>query len=196
MGQSFLGPQHEVLAILSGPEEDPARTALEAQGVTHDRLFDLLAGTDSWPPSRPYDGPIGTNPAWHDVMGWAKGFAAARGDRLTSADVLLGAVYSDSSITSTLGLLGVIGEDLVGTLAQNGCPVPAMPPSPMRGVVSSKRAGFAREHLSAVLERLKKSTRPKRRRTGASTTTGATRTLPTCSPTSASTSSASLPTSE
>jgi hypothetical protein len=126
LGDRHVGPEHELLAILSAPvDDDPARVALEAHGVTHQRLTNLLAPTTRL--GRPGNHAVTTNPGWHEASGWCRGFAVARSADSTSADMLLAVIYTDRRVVGALERLGVRSGDLVATLAELGVPIPARP---------------------------------------------------------------------
>ncbi len=93
--QNWLGPEHYLLAVLAEPSI--ATEIMAEVGVTHDSLAAELGRIKTVNGRRIRyieSKGITTNPASHNVRGWAKGFAAASGrERPTPEDWLLSIVY-------------------------------------------------------------------------------------------------------
>jgi ATP-dependent Clp protease ATP-binding subunit ClpA len=130
----WIGPEHLVLAVLHADEGDRGRAALESLGITaasfERDVAGVIAGSRPAPP--PYEGYSVVNPACHEVLGCARGFAFATGDgTVTGAELLLGVIYGDqSSITAWLARAGLSSDALLDALARCGVALPSTSPPP------------------------------------------------------------------
>jgi hypothetical protein len=155
LGNSWVGPDHFLLAALAAPS--PAAEALAELGLTHGRLLEYLR-------SHHRDSPKGQlaagaepqlNPASYRVIGWAQGFAAAAGlSDPEPADWLLSVLYLDSLLYGFLGGTGVSAHDIMAALRHRGVRVPEREPHvepPMRGF---RRVDMSEAELEPVLKLL------------------------------------------
>jgi ATP-dependent Clp protease ATP-binding subunit ClpA len=161
--QNWLGPCHYLLALLAEPST--ATEALAELGVTHDRLAQAFGAIKTANGRRmPYIKSkwVQTNPAAHDVSGWAKGFAAASGRRKPSPeDWLLGIVYRDHSmVASVLHELGVSGAAIVDALRRRGLKVPEFEPEEHRPWRGHRTVEVMKSEWQAVEEALSKKHPP------------------------------------
>jgi ATP-dependent Clp protease ATP-binding subunit ClpA len=161
--QNWLGPCHYLLAVLAEPST--ATEAMAELGVTHDRFAQALGRLNIVNGRRVrFSKSKGTttNPAAHDVSGWAMGFAAAFGRRQPSPeDWLLAVVYHDSGVVgSVLDGLGVSAALITDALHRRGVKVPDFEPEvhrPWRGLHTVE---VARSEWRAVLDALQEKHPP------------------------------------
>jgi hypothetical protein len=137
---------------------------MEELGVSHDRLAQALAAlttVNGRRMRRPKSGLLIINPRAQHVSGWAKGFAAASGRRLPSAeDWLLAIVYNDPMAGSILHGLGVSGAAIVDALRGRGVKVPDFDPEehpPWRG---HREVEVPRSEMKAVVTALQEKHQP------------------------------------
>ena len=152
--QNWLGPQHYLLAVLAEPSI--ASETMAELGVTHGQLSTEFAKMNIVNGRRVRyieSKGITTNPASHNVSGWAKGFAAASGrERPTPEDWLLSIVYNDSVVGSALHDLGVSAAAVVNAIRRRGLKTPDFEPEqhrPWRGV---RMTEVARSEWKAVVD--------------------------------------------
>jgi ATP-dependent Clp protease ATP-binding subunit ClpA len=133
--QNWLGPEHYLLAVLA--ESSDAADVMTELGVTHERVADHLARTKrvNGRQIRYLESKgITTNPAAHDVSGWANGFAAAVGRQKPSPeDWLLAVLYEGSGIVeSLLHELGTSAAAGVDAMRRKGVKTPEFNPPEYR----------------------------------------------------------------
>ncbi len=135
--QNWLGPEHYLLAVLAGQSD--ATRAMAELGLTHDRAAALIDGKKGANGRRPRfveSRGTATNPAAHDVSGWAAGFAAASGrQHPTDTDWLLAVVFVGNA-GWILHELGVSAAAVVEALRRRGLQAPPFEPvehRPWRG---------------------------------------------------------------
>jgi ATP-dependent Clp protease ATP-binding subunit ClpA len=155
--QNWLGPCHYLLAVLAEPST--AADAMAELGVTHDRLAGALGGTNivNGRRVRFFESKgTTTNPAAHDVSGWAAGFAAASGRRQPSPeDWLLAVVYRDSGmVSSVLHNLGVSAAAITDALRRRGQTVPDFEPAVHRPWRGLRTAEVTKSEWRAVVDTL------------------------------------------
>jgi ATP-dependent Clp protease ATP-binding subunit ClpA len=161
--QNWLGPCHYLLALLAEPST--ATEVMAELGVTHDGLAQTLGAMTTVNGRRIRyieSKGITTNPAAHDVSGWAKGFAAASGRRRPSPeDWLLAIVYRDNSmVASVLHGLGVSGAAIVHALRRRGLTVPEFEPEAHRPWRGHRTVEVMKSEWQAVEEALSKKHPP------------------------------------
>jgi len=153
--RNWLGPEHYLLAVLAEPS--PATEAMAELGVTYDRLAPRLAEvrTVNGRRTRYFASRyVTTNPASHQVRGWATGFAAARGRESPSPeDWLLAVVYGDHGTTmSALHEFGVSAADVVDALRRRRVETPDFQPEEYRPWRGHRTVEVARSEWQAVVD--------------------------------------------
>jgi ATP-dependent Clp protease ATP-binding subunit ClpA len=155
--QNWLGPEHYLLAVLAEPS---IATDLMAElGVTHERLATRLGSmrTVNGRRSRYIESRgATTNPAAHDVSGWAAGFAAASGRRdPTPEDWLLAIFYADQSMTmSVMHEFGVSAGDVVDAARRRGISTPDFEPEEHRPWRNPRGVEVDKSEWQAVVDLL------------------------------------------
>jgi hypothetical protein len=143
------------LALLAEP--GVGTEAMAELGITHDRLADrvreLTRVNGKRVRYRESKG-ITTNPAAHDVWGWARGYAAASGRQTpTPEDLLLAVLYiSNGIVTSVLREFGSSAAAVVDALRARGVAVPQYQPvedQPWRGI---RKVEVARSEWRSVVD--------------------------------------------
>lgn len=129
--QNWLGPEHYLLAILKA--NTVAAEMLAELGIDYWVARDHIRSIKSVNGRRlRYIEAKGTrtNPAAHEVSGWAEGFAAGRGLRKAAPeDWLLAIIYTDQgAVRSIFDARGVTGVQVVSALRARGVPVPDVEP--------------------------------------------------------------------
>jgi ATP-dependent Clp protease ATP-binding subunit ClpA len=155
--QNWLGPCHYLLAVVAEPSI--ATEVLAELGVTHDRLAQAFGAMNTVNGRRiRYIKSKGTttNPAAHDVSGWAKGFAAASGRRRPSPeDWLLAIVYGDNGmVDSVLHELGVSAATIVEAVRRRGLQVPEFEPEEHRPWRGHRTVEVTKSEWQAVVNAL------------------------------------------
>lgn len=153
--QNWLGPEHYLLAVLAEPSI--ATETMAELGVAHDRLaieFGRIKIINGRRVRYIESKGITTNPASHDVRGWAKGFAAACGrERPTPEDWLLSIVYRDHSVVgSALHHLGVSAAAVVDAIRRRGLKTPDFEPEEHRRWRGPRTTEVARSEWKAVVD--------------------------------------------
>jgi len=152
--QNWLGPEHYLLAVLGEP--CIATETMAELGVTHDRLateFGKMKTVNGRRIRYIESKGITTNPASHDVHGWAKGFAAASGrERPTPEDWLLAIVYYDDGVVSALHGLGVSAAAVVDAIRRRGVKTPAFEPEEYRPWRGPRTTEVARSEWQAMVD--------------------------------------------
>jgi ATP-dependent Clp protease ATP-binding subunit ClpA len=154
---NWLGPCHYLLALAAEPSL--ATEAMAELGLTRDRL------AEGFGPMNTVNGRriryfkskwITTNPAAHNMQGWAKGFAAASGRRKPSPeDWLLAIIYRDRGMVgSVLHELGVSFAAIVDALRRRGVKVPDFEPEEYRPWRGHYTVEVARSEWQAVVDAL------------------------------------------
>ena len=149
-----------LLALLELPDDVPARSALEAEGVTWDRaLAEVRTGGDK--ASEAFKGLL-FPPAFNALLGRAQAFAATLGDgAITPQHVLLALIWDPTSGSSqSLWRLGVQRERIVERLARGGIPTPAAPIPKQREIEMGERVWFDRGDVAKVLQGLGRRIHP------------------------------------
>jgi hypothetical protein len=149
---SWLGPEHLLLAILSPAFDDsPASKALARCAVTREAVEAAIGAKQ--PRKRPERSGVTTNPACHDVVGFATGLASWRGTGAVTAEhVLIAQVYEAQSEGK---MLTASRAAILSTLAELGVDVPEAPlPAPRRRVQRGERIYVSLDDLGALLAEL------------------------------------------
>lgn len=132
VGTSTLGPECALGALVRPPADGPAASVLSGLGLTWARWLGHYRPLLAERPGPPRAG-VGTNPAWHGLMGVAEGIALASGaPRPADEHVLLALAYHRSSAhPSSLEDSGVAPDAVVSELAARGIAVSDLrPPAP------------------------------------------------------------------
>jgi ATP-dependent Clp protease ATP-binding subunit ClpA len=154
--QNWLGPEHYLLALLSEPSG--ATEVMAERGVTYERLaahLGALIPVNGRRVRRVAPTWITTNPAAHDVRGWARGFAARAGRRRpTAEDWLLAIAYADGLGASVLHELGVSAAAIVQALRRRGVETPGFEPEEHRPWRGAREVEVARSEWQRVADLL------------------------------------------
>jgi hypothetical protein len=160
LGRDVAGDDLFLLALLELPEDVPARSALEAEGVTGDRaLAEVRTGGDR--ASDSFQGLL-FPPAFNALLGRAQAFAATLGDgAITPEHVLLGLIWDPTSGSSQLlWRLGAQRERIVERLAREGIPTPEAPIPKQREIEMGERVWFDRSDVATILQSLGRRIHP------------------------------------
>jgi Clp amino terminal domain, pathogenicity island component len=129
LDHQWIGPEHFLLALLAEPSV--ASETLEALGVTYERFAEQVRSARHDPdlPARAGERTgILVNPAAHELIGWARGLAAAAGfERPRPADWLVALLYADERCDMWLQAFGTSARTVADALAARGVVVPAWP---------------------------------------------------------------------
>jgi hypothetical protein len=155
LGRTVASDDLFLLAIAELHETQPARHALEAEGINAERLLaSVRVGGDG-----PLDPAAGLTyaPAYYAMEGRAQGFAAALGDgRITCEHVLLALLWDPGSISSYLvWRLGSARERIVEGLSDLGVPTPPSPLPRHREVEWGGQVWFDRADVRRVVDYLR-----------------------------------------
>jgi len=149
-----------LLALLELDRDQPARRALETEGLTSERVLQEIRvfGDDSAEPSRG----VTYSPSSYAVQGRAQAFAAALGDgTITPEHTLLALLWDPVSMSShILWKLGVGRDGVLDRLREDGVPLPSSALPPQREIDTGERVWFDRDKVSVVLERLREQLSP------------------------------------
>ncbi|HEX6348615.1 MAG TPA: Clp protease N-terminal domain-containing protein [Candidatus Dormibacteraeota bacterium] len=161
--QNWIGPCHYLLAVLAQP--CLATTALAELGITYQALSSQVSklnvvngkrrrySRSRWTTS---------NPASHEVSGWAHGFAAAAGRANPTPDEWAVAVLyrNNDMIGSILSELGVSSEAAVAALRQRGVRVPDFEPPEHRPWRNAREIELDRAEWQRVVDVLSRDHPP------------------------------------
>jgi hypothetical protein len=146
LGHRWLVPEHLLLAVARG--SSPAGEALREGGVGPEAVEARLElmHEDSSPEHR---GVLST-PAWHEVNGFARGFAAAQGRELEPADGVVAFFW-----TQTIWPFpGADREQVIDRLGAHGVRLPNTPPPDLDTRRWGPDVRFPVEDLDVVLREL------------------------------------------
>lgn len=154
LDHGWIGPEHFLLAAAARP--GLASEALSAVGIRYEGLLQQVRSRghdrDLPPPPRAGDR-LRPNPAGHQLIGWARGFAAATGAGQPRSEHVLLALLSQRE-PDWLQPFGVTARAVADALAERGVPVPAGDPResrPWRGV---RNVSVALHELRPVIDLL------------------------------------------
>ncbi len=143
-----------LLALAGLDRRPPARQALEAEGVTVERLRERIVtwGDDPAPPPTH----LTYAPAYYSMCARAEAFAATLGDgAVTPEHVLLALLWGPTSQSSQiLWQMGVSRERLVDRLTDLGVPVPSARLPAQEEIDVGERVWFDRDQIQAVIDHL------------------------------------------
>jgi hypothetical protein len=155
LGREVASDDLFLLALTELDEDDMARRALAAEGLTTERLVPEIR---TWG-DRAVDAHacLTFAPAYYSIQGRAEGFAAALSDgRIRSEHVLVSVVWDPMSHSShLLWRLGVKREAIVEQLRAHGAQVPAAALPLQQTIEYGERVWFERRHVAQVLEHLR-----------------------------------------
>jgi len=142
-----------LLALCDGDEDQPARRALAAAGVTADRFGAEIAADGDAEPGCDY---LTFAPAFYTMEGLAEGFAASLGDgRITPEHVLLAILWlANGHSVQILWRLGITRESILDGLRDLGVVVPAGPLPRQVEIEWGERVWFDRDQLNDVISHL------------------------------------------
>jgi catechol 2,3-dioxygenase-like lactoylglutathione lyase family enzyme len=144
-----------LLALTELDPSTPARRALEAAGITADRLRPLVRTEGD--ETAPAPDHLGYSPAYYSMLGRVDAFAACLGDgRVTPEHVLLALLWdADSQSSQLLHHLGVSAGAVVDRLGNLGVPVPASRPPEHEPVPFGEEVWFDRDQVEKVVDLLR-----------------------------------------
>jgi ATP-dependent Clp protease ATP-binding subunit ClpA len=151
LGRDVVTNEFFLLGLLELAEPVIARRALEAEGLSFDRVVaDLRTRADAKSES-----PHGLMfpPAYNEVLGRAQGFAATLGDgTITPEHVLLALIWDPANGASQLlWRLGLPRERVVERLRQMGAAIPVAPIPEQCEIEAGERIWFDRTHAQRVV---------------------------------------------
>lgn len=153
LGQHWMGPEHTLLGILRGDQDDIARRALERAGVDAAMVEGWITRMDTGTGDERSG--VSPNPRWHEIHGRAEGLAAGLGAEETATVHFLLAVLWDKRRWNLTETPGVSREAIVAALADLGTTLPQGPlPALDRKLNMTQYVEFPRSATSQVLELL------------------------------------------
>jgi len=157
LGRDVAGDDLFLLALMELPDDVPARSALEAEGVTWDRVLAEVGDKAS----DTFQGLL-FPPAYNALLGRSQAFAATLGDgAITPEHILLALIWEPTSGSSqSLWRLGVQPVRIIERLSRQGIPVPETEVPEQREVEMGERVWFDRTDVAKVLQSLGKRTSP------------------------------------
>jgi hypothetical protein len=144
-----------LLALAELDAQSPARQALEAEGITGERLRAMVGtegdGTAAAPEYLTY------SPAYYSLRGRVDAFAACLGDgEVTAEHVLLALLWDvDSFSSQILRQLGISARSIVDRLRRVGVAVPAARLPDHEDVDFGEEVSFDRDQVARVIEHLR-----------------------------------------
>jgi hypothetical protein len=137
LGDTYIGTEHLLLALVADDEDSQAAAALRGAGIRYSSLFEAAQARPESAVSRiPTRRPVvskGVSPLYYNLQGRAEGFAAADGARRVEAEHLLLALLWEphGRHAHLLESLGTTRRRVQRRLAAGGVPVPPrLPPAP------------------------------------------------------------------
>jgi hypothetical protein len=160
LGRDVMGDPFLLLALLELDPAQPGRRALEAEGVTRDRVLEWIRVRGD----RADDPPWGVtySPAAYIMLGRAQAFAAALGDGSIAPEHVLLALLWDpvSGSSQALWKLGASRERVLDRLREDDVALPHASLPAQREIDWGERVWFDRENVSTVLERVRLQVSP------------------------------------
>lgn len=155
--QNWLGPEHYLLAVLAEPSI--AREVMAELGLSYEGLTARLGSlrTVNGRRTRYIESKgVKTNPAAHDVSGWAKGFAAASGRTSpTPEDWILAIVYENHGVIgSVMHELSISAADVIGAARRRGVKTPDFEPEEYRPWRNPREVEVHKSEWQAVVDLL------------------------------------------
>lgn len=155
LGRAVAGDGLFLVAVAGLDGDPPARRALEAEGLSAERLLgEVRTGGDGPPDGEFFTAGLQYTYTYSWTSGWADGFAAAAsGDgTITPEHVLLALLWDPMSQSSQLlWNLGVAREAVVERLRELGVTVPRAPLPRQYEVEMGERVWFGRDQVTAVI---------------------------------------------
>jgi len=155
LGRDVMADDLLLLALLELDDDQPARQALEACGVTRQRAFTGIRASGDECAGTPRG--VKYSPATYTIQGRAEGFAAALGPGpITPEHVLLALLWDPISMSSrSLWELGVAREHVLDHLREAGVRVPSAPLPPQREIDYGERVWFDRDKVDVVVNHVR-----------------------------------------
>jgi hypothetical protein len=155
LDHGWVGPEHFLLALLATP--NAASDALAELGVTYARFREHLGALvqdPDLPPLKAREG-MGINPAGHEVMGWAGGFAAAFGLRSPRPEHwLVAMLYMDDRGAMWLHSFDVSIKTAMDALARHGIQLPDFAPGEYQAWRGARHVYVSRDELQPIVDLL------------------------------------------
>jgi len=150
-----LGDEFFLLGELELDAEQPARRALELEGLTAELVLEKIRARGDEAADQP-DG-LTYSPACYLLLGRAQGFAAALGEGpMTPEHVLLALLWDPVSTSSQLlWRLGVDRGRVLGRLGDLGVAVPSAALPAQREIEWGETVWFDRDKVSRVLDHVR-----------------------------------------
>lgn len=150
-----MGDDLLLVALLELDPDQPARRALEAEGVTQERVLDRIRAVGDGSAEKPRG--VTYSPATYTIQGRAEGFAAALGEGpITPEHVLLALLWDPVSMSSrSLWKLGVAREGVLDRLREAGVQMPSARLPAQREIDWGERVWFDRDKVRAVLDHVR-----------------------------------------
>lgn len=144
-----------LLAVLELDAAEPARRALESEGITAERLLDDIHVERDGSPDEPAG--LRYSPRCYTVQGRAEGFAGALGaGPITPAHVLLALLWDPESMSShLLWRLGVDRARVIERLRELHVPLPAAALPRQQEIEWGQKVWFERDRVAVVLDHVR-----------------------------------------
>jgi hypothetical protein len=153
LDHGWVGPEHFLLAVLA--TSNPASDALGGLGVTYELVRQHLQSLRPDPDIQTPKARAGMtmNPAAHEVVGWAQGYAAA--SRLTTPAPehwLMAILYASDRGAMWLHPFGVSAKAAIDSLALRGANIPAFSPPEYQPWHGHHYVYVSKEELQPVID--------------------------------------------
>ncbi|HWF49421.1 MAG TPA: Clp protease N-terminal domain-containing protein [Solirubrobacteraceae bacterium] len=156
--RAVIGDELFLLGILELDGEQPARRALESDGLTSERLLpEIRTAGDAAANQEAGGGGLTFSPASYMLLGRCQGFAAALGEGpITHEHVLMALLWDPQSTSSQV--LWRLGHDrgrVLDRLRDQGVAVPSSALPPQREIERGERVWFGRDQVRRVLDHVR-----------------------------------------
>jgi ATP-dependent Clp protease ATP-binding subunit ClpA len=157
LSHHWVGPEHVLLSILLGPEDELAVRALRASGLRVEIVEQQLEEMNTAGPrtEKPEEEGSSSNPYFQQVLGRAEGFAASFGAQEPEAVHFLLAMLWDTRFWQLAEGQGVRRAGVIAELRRLGATLPAAPPPLLERVLAmTQNVEFPRDRLDDVVRLL------------------------------------------
>lgn len=156
LGRAVVSDDLFLLALTELDEDQPARRALAAAGVSSERLLPNIRTTGDAVRERLGEG-LHYAPAYYTLQGLAQGFAATLGDGVIAPEHVLLAIQwtGNSHSLHALHRLGVTREAIIDELRALGVAVPQAELPTLVEVEWGEKVWFERDRTREVLDHVR-----------------------------------------
>jgi hypothetical protein len=151
LGRGVAGDDLFLLALSELADDQPARRALEGEGLDSDRIVEEIRSHGD--AKSEWEGNLRFAPSFYSMKGRAEGFAATLGDgRVTPEHVLMALLWDPMTFSSQLvSRMGASRQRIIDRLREAGVQVPGAPLPAQREIERGEQVWIDRDQVQAVI---------------------------------------------